>query len=88
MLMCRDLAVIASDYIDGELPVFQKMSVKMHLLMCRDCRTFIGNLRASTELMKALSSGQADEELIRRIDERVGEALKEGSQTSTNRESK
>lgn len=45
MLMCRDLAVIASDYIDGELPVFQKMSVKMHLLMCRDCRTFIGNLR-------------------------------------------
>ncbi|MCP4062076.1 MAG: zf-HC2 domain-containing protein, partial [Gammaproteobacteria bacterium] len=26
MLMCRDLAVIASDYIDGELPVLQNMS--------------------------------------------------------------
>lgn len=88
MLMCRDLAVIASDYIDGELPVFQKLSVKMHLLMCRDCRTFIGNLRASTELMKAHSSGQADEELIRRIDERVAKALKEGPQTSANREPK
>lgn len=88
MLMCRDLAVIASDYIDGELPVFQKMSVKMHLMMCSDCRTFIGNLRASTELMKAHSSAQADKELIRRIDERVAEALKEGLQTSTNREPK
>ena len=86
MLMCRDLAVIASDYIDGELPVFQKMSVKMHLMMCRDCRTFIGNLRASTELMKAHSSGQADEELIRRIDERVAEALKEGPQNPTSRD--
>lgn len=75
MLMCRDLAVIASDYIDGELTGRQNMSVKMHLMMCKDCRTFIGNLRASTNLMKAHSSGKPDEELMRRIDERVTEAL-------------
>ncbi|AXS83639.1 MULTISPECIES: zf-HC2 domain-containing protein [Marinobacter] len=75
MLMCRDLAVIASDYIDGELAGRQSLSVKMHLMMCKDCRTFIGNLRASTELMKAHSSAQPDEELLRRIDERVTEAL-------------
>jgi len=47
----------------------------MHLMMCKDCRTFIGNLRASTNLMKAHSSGKPDEELMRRIDERVTEAL-------------
>ncbi|MHA7809109.1 MAG: zf-HC2 domain-containing protein [Marinobacter adhaerens] len=85
MLMCMDLAVIASDYIDGELPVLQSMSVKMHLMMCKDCRTFIGNLRASTDMLKAHSSGQADEELIRKIDERVAQALKEGPRDSTNR---
>jgi anti-sigma factor RsiW len=86
MLMCRDLAVIASDYIDGELPVLRNMSVKMHLMMCRDCRTFIGNLRASSDLLKAHSSGQADEELIRRIDERVAKALKEDPRNPTNRD--
>ena len=86
MLMCRDLAVIASDYIDGELPVLQSMSVKMHLMMCKDCRTFIGNLRASTDMLNAHSSGQADEELIRKIDERVALALKEGSQDPTNQD--
>lgn len=75
MLMCKDLAVIASDYIDGELPVLQKMSVRMHLMMCRHCRTFIGNLRASSNLLSAHSSGKADEEFLRRIDERVAEAL-------------
>jgi len=75
MLMCRDLAVIASDYIDGELSGRQNLSVKMHLMMCKDCRTFIGNLRASTRLMQAHSSGHPDEELLRRIDERVSEAL-------------
>ena len=75
MLMCRDLAVIASDYIDGELAGLQNLSVKLHLMMCGDCRTFIGNLRATTDLMKAHSSGQPGEELLRRIDERVAEVL-------------
>lgn len=76
MLMCKDLAGIASDYIDGELTGQQNLSVKMHLMMCKHCRTFIGNLRASTELMKAHSSGKPNEEFMRRIDERVEEALK------------
>lgn len=75
MLMCRDLAKIASDYIDGELNGRQNLSVKMHLMMCKSCRTFIGNLRASSALMRGHSSVKPDEEFIRRIDERVVEAL-------------
>ena len=75
MLMCKDLAEIASDYIDDELTGRQNLSVKMHLMMCRHCRPFIGNLRASTDLLKVHSSGRGNEELIRKIDERVAEAL-------------
>ena len=74
--MCRDLAGIASDYIDGELTSRRNLSVKMHLMMCKHCRSFIGNLRVSTDLMKAHAYGKPDEEFIRRIDERVVEALK------------
>lgn len=75
MLMCRDLARIASDYIDNELGTAQKLSVKMHLMMCRDCRSFIGNLRASIDLMGAHSSQRVDENLLRKIDQRVTESL-------------
>ncbi|WP_417530742.1 zf-HC2 domain-containing protein [Marinobacter lipolyticus] len=75
MLMCRDLALIASDYIDGELNTAGKLSVKMHLMMCGNCRSFIGNLRASTELLKAHTSGTVDEEFVRHVDERVAAAL-------------
>lgn len=75
MLMCRDLATIASDYIDGELPPGQNLSVKMHLMMCRHCRSFIGNLRMSTELINAHSAGTPNEQLINAIDQRVAEAL-------------
>ncbi|MGP4846160.1 zf-HC2 domain-containing protein [Marinobacter sp. 1Y8] len=75
MLMCRDLAEIASDYIDGELSGRKDLSVKIHLMMCKNCRTFIGNLRASSGLLSAHLSGQIDEKFLRRIDERVAEAL-------------
>lgn len=84
MLMCRDLARIASDYIDGELGPMDTVSVKMHLLMCGHCRTFIGNLRNSVDLMKAHSSQHVDEELVRRIDKRVNESL--NSRNSGNRD--
>ncbi|MCD1629186.1 zf-HC2 domain-containing protein [Marinobacter shengliensis] len=76
MLMCRGLAEIASDYIDGELSGRQNLTVKMHLMMCKDCRTFIGNLRASSRLLSAHSTGRPNGEFFRRIDERVTEALK------------
>ncbi|WP_323750080.1 zf-HC2 domain-containing protein [Marinobacter sp.] len=76
MLMCKDLAEIASDYIDGELTKRQNLAVRMHLMMCRHCRSFIGNLRASTDLIQAHSSVEPDDELIRRIDQRVADALK------------
>ncbi|MDX1558980.1 MAG: zf-HC2 domain-containing protein [Marinobacter sp.] len=86
MLMCRDLAEIASDYIDGKLNGRQNLSVKMHLMMCKDCRTFIGNLRASSNLLSAHSSGRADEEFLRRIDERVAEALEDRKSGKRNNE--
>lgn len=75
MLMCKDLTRIASDYIDDELNARQNLSVKVHLMMCKGCRTFIDNLKTSTELMKHHSSSRVDEDLLRQIDERVAEAL-------------
>ncbi|MBR9870344.1 MAG: zf-HC2 domain-containing protein [Gammaproteobacteria bacterium] len=76
MLMCKDLAEIASDYIDGELSTPQSLAVRMHLMMCKHCRSFIGNLRASTDLIQAHSYAEPDEEMMCRIDQRIAEALK------------
>jgi len=83
MLMCKDLAGIASDYIDGELSTGQNLSVKFHLMMCSDCRTFIGNLRMSTKLMQAHSGSVPNEEFIREIDRRVHEALEQKKSRTT-----
>ncbi|SFR66379.1 Putative zinc-finger [Marinobacter daqiaonensis] len=77
MLMCRDLARISSDYIDGNLGTADNLSVKMHILMCKDCRSFIGNLRESVRLLKGHSGFRLDEEYANRLDSAVEKALKE-----------
>ncbi|MBZ2169667.1 zf-HC2 domain-containing protein [Marinobacter sp. F4216] len=77
MLMCRDLAGIASDYIDGELGFGKSLSIKVHLMMCKDCRSFIGNLRMSARLMQGHSSARVDGDVIDRIQDRVTAALEE-----------
>ncbi|MFC4257488.1 zf-HC2 domain-containing protein [Marinobacter lacisalsi] len=76
MLMCRDLARIGSDYIDGELGAADTLSVKMHLLMCRHCRSFIGNLRESVRLMQGHSDYRIDEDYARHLDEAVAATLR------------
>ncbi|MGM0570507.1 zf-HC2 domain-containing protein [Marinobacter sp.] len=75
MLMCRDLARISSDYIDGKLSTADSLSVKMHMLMCKDCRSFIGNLRESVRLMKGHSDYRINEDYAQRLDQAVDQAL-------------
>ncbi|WP_339801370.1 zf-HC2 domain-containing protein [uncultured Marinobacter sp.] len=75
MLMCRDLARIGSDYIDGKLRPAETISVRMHLMMCKDCRSFIGNLRESVRLIQSHSDYRMDEDYATRIDGAINDAL-------------
>ncbi|MBS3805384.1 MAG: zf-HC2 domain-containing protein [Oleiphilaceae bacterium] len=75
MLSCRGLAHIASDYIDDELGTVNKLSVRMHLLMCPHCRTFMGNLRASAALLEKHSAQTLSADYLQRIDREIERAL-------------
>ncbi|MGP4844508.1 anti-sigma factor family protein [Marinobacter sp. 1Y8] len=77
MLMCRDLAIVASDYIDGELSPGQRLSVKVHLMMCRHCRAFVNNLRNSATVLQKHSSQQVNEDYFRRVKLNISHALQD-----------
>ncbi|MDG5500119.1 zf-HC2 domain-containing protein [Marinobacter sp. BGYM27] len=77
MLMCRDLAVVASDYIDGELSPGQRLSVKVHLMMCRHCRALVNNLRNSATVLQKHSSQQVNEDYFRRVKLNIAQALQD-----------
>jgi hypothetical protein len=61
MLSCKALVARASEFLDGELGLGQRMSVRMHLAMCRHCRRFIKQVRLSQAVLRKLPPGQSAE---------------------------
>lgn len=58
MLSCKGLVAHSSDYIDGQLGVRQRWSMRMHLAMCVNCRRFIKQMRLSQAVLRQLPRGQ------------------------------
>lgn len=46
MKSCKEVCSMAQDYVDGELPFLSRMAIRLHVLMCRDCTSFIAQTRA------------------------------------------
>lgn len=52
-ITCRQFEEFVNDYIDGSLPLIKRVKVGLHLMMCRDCKSYISAYRKSIELGKA-----------------------------------
>ncbi|NER60080.1 zf-HC2 domain-containing protein [Pseudomonas sp. MAFF212428] len=54
MLSCKELVAQASDYLDGQLTLGDRLLARQHLLFCRHCRRFLRQLRLAQATVKAL----------------------------------
>lgn len=57
MLNCKEFAMLASERLDRPLSFWDKVSIKMHLLMCPPCQRIQKQLEA---LRRACRWGAAD----------------------------
>jgi len=57
MQSCKDVAEKASALIDGDLTPWESLRVRVHLMMCRGCRNFVAQLRATDRLVSGIASG-------------------------------
>lgn len=51
MLSCREVTRRASDYVDHELSLRERLAVRFHLLMCVKCRRLVRHLRCLVAAM-------------------------------------
>ena len=59
MLKCRDVPVEAEKLVDGQLSVGQRLSLRVHLLMCGHCRRYVRQLKL---LLRLLPEAEAREQ--------------------------
>lgn len=73
MLKCKDVAHLASEYLDNNTHGTVTLKIRLHLMMCACCSRFVKHLRITTIVITKLAkpSDDVDAELIlKRIKER------------------
>ncbi len=77
MRTCREVSrAIASGSLD-EAGWRERLSIRLHLLICRHCRSFAAQIRRLGELARDLTARrQEDPETLRRLEERILKGLR------------
>ena len=63
MLSCREVVQDSDLLLAGELPWRRRLSVKMHLLVCRHCRRYLRQLRILIRAVPFMHARANDEEV-------------------------
>jgi predicted anti-sigma-YlaC factor YlaD len=68
-MICREVTEFLADYLDGTLPLRQRLIFWTHLLLCRDCRRYLRSYAATLKLTRSLGeeTHQQDSEIPREL---------------------
>jgi predicted anti-sigma-YlaC factor YlaD len=74
MLTCQQFTELATDYVEGETPFGRRVSVWMHLSMCKHCREYLRQYRITIATLGQLPDEppppECRAELLRRFRDR------------------
>lgn len=74
MLKCKDVAQLASDYLDKHTDGKLNVKIRLHLMLCANCRRFVQHLRITRSVAISLANpgDEVDaESLLRRIKQKL-----------------
>ena len=72
-MTCREVTEILDRYLDGDLPKRAQLMMKMHFLICSDCRNYLRSykltIRAAKEYLELDGAPPTDmpEELVKAV---------------------
>jgi hypothetical protein len=74
LLTCQEVATLASDYLEKNTDGKLRLRIRVHLMMCANCRRFVKHLRLTTAVAPQLIHKNTDtpdvEAILRKIKEK------------------
>jgi len=61
-MTCREVATGSGALIDGDGPLGTRLKARAHLLVCRNCRRFLGQMRQTARLAAATAPVRVETE--------------------------
>ena len=73
MLSCQEITELVTDYLEDRLVLKKRIRFRLHIAMCRHCRSYLDQMRLTIQTLGRLPSDQerppVPEELLRRFAE-------------------
>lgn len=54
MLTCRELTELATDYLEGRMPLRRRVAFWFHVAMCGHCRAYLRQMKATVRTLGRL----------------------------------
>lgn len=61
MIHCREFADLVTAYLERELSLSQRASMRLHAAICRDCSQYLAQMQLTVEELGALGEGTPDD---------------------------
>ena len=58
-MTCRDALEFLADYLDGSLPLRKRLSLDLHLSLCRHCRAYLDNYKKAIQASRDVLTDQS-----------------------------
>ena len=72
MLTCKEITELVTDYAEGDLSFLDRVRFVMHIGMCRNCRRYVRQMKATTRALGLMPPPEIppelEEELMRRFE--------------------
>jgi predicted anti-sigma-YlaC factor YlaD len=54
MLTCKELTELTTDYLEGRLPLSRRVPFSLHVMMCRNCRNYLRQMKITVRTLRAI----------------------------------
>ncbi len=72
MLTCRQITELVTDYAEGNLSLVDRLRFQLHIGMCRNCRRYVRQVKATAAALGELPPPEIppelEDELLRRFE--------------------
>lgn len=68
MLTCRQVTEQASEFLDGQMGWRKQLQLRLHMLMCRHCSRYLGQLGSTVRLVRSMPREQPEPEIEHRLE--------------------
>ncbi|GAA4345512.1 zf-HC2 domain-containing protein [Kangiella taiwanensis] len=67
MLSCKHTIAQGTDYLDKELSFWRKVEMKMHLMICVNCRRYVKQLKQTVVMLSKGQFKQPSEQQVEQL---------------------